>query len=146
MHKIEYRNFALHDHATALALWQRTEGMGLTNADSYENIKTYLERNPGLSFIAERNDTMVATIMSGHDGKRGYIQHLAVEANLRGSGIGSELIRLTLDALKNEGIVKSHILVFANNIEGKQYWLNRSWHEREDLVICSYINSDDLNA
>ncbi|WP_236995651.1 GNAT family N-acetyltransferase [Vreelandella populi] len=46
--------------------------------------------------------------MGGHDAHWGFIQHLAVAVSHRNMGIGSKLVTLCLDALKNEGIQKSH--------------------------------------
>jgi hypothetical protein len=43
--------FAISDFDEVLALWQRTEGVGLNESDTRENIAGYLPRNPGMSFV-----------------------------------------------------------------------------------------------
>lgn len=73
--------------------------------------------------------------MSGHDGKRGLIQHLAVEPKERKSGIGTKLLDKCLDALKMEGIIKSHIHVVKDNGLAKDYWINRGWIDRSDISV-----------
>ena len=143
---MEYRKFKLSDYESAIALWKVSDGVGLRGADSLEGIEKYLKRNPGLSFVAECDGEIIGTIMSGHDGKRGYVQHLAVSQRHQNQGIGTHLISLVLQALKSEGIVKSHIHVFAHNDQGKQFWLKRGWQYRTDLIVCSFINSNDKNA
>ena len=40
------------DYEEVVALWARTEGIGLADADTKEVMAAYLARNPGLSFVA----------------------------------------------------------------------------------------------
>ena len=134
------------DYDAIMALWRCSDGVSLRDADSREGIEKYLERNPGLSFVAERDDEIVGTIMAGHDGKRGYIQHLAVSDRTRGMGIGSRLVELCLQALKTEGIVKSHVHVLERNERGREFWRGRQWFERDEIVMYSFVNGENPNA
>jgi ribosomal protein S18 acetylase RimI-like enzyme len=136
----------LADYENIIALWQESEGVKLRDADSEEGIKRYLDRNPGLSFVCENNGYIIGTIMSGHDGKRGYVQHLAVAYNQRGKGIASELISRCLEALRLDGIIKSHIHVLSDNQLAKQYWSNREWEKRNDIEIFSFINGESAST
>lgn len=146
MAQMKYRNLDIGDYDGVMALWRNCSGVSLRDADSREGIDVYLRRNPGLSFVAEQGSEIVATIMAGHDGKRGYIQHLAVNDNLRGQGIGSQLVELCLAALKREGIVKSHVHVLHDNTLGRDFWIRRDWFQRSEIVMYSYINGDNVNA
>ena len=143
---MNYRIMQINDYDRVIALWQRCDGVSLREADSREGIGRYLERNPGLSFVAEENDALVGTIMAGHDGKRGYIQHLAVDDSLRQQGIGSRLVETCLEALKNQGIVKSHVHVLSDNQLGREFWLRRDWFQRKEIVMYSFINSNTPNS
>jgi ribosomal protein S18 acetylase RimI-like enzyme len=141
-----YRNMKLSDHEAVMALWRTCDGISLRDADSCESTEKYLERNPGLSFVAQDKTGIVGTLMAGHDGRRGYIQHLAVTPELRGKGVGDKLVELCLDALKLEGIVKSHVHVLADNSAGRAFWLNRGWIHRAEIEMYSFINSANQNA
>ena len=44
--------FTIEDYDQVYALWQRCEGVGLSSADSRQSIAAYLDRNPGMSFVA----------------------------------------------------------------------------------------------
>jgi ribosomal protein S18 acetylase RimI-like enzyme len=134
------------DYEDIISLWQNAEGVKLRDADSREGINKYLQRNPGLSFIAESNGEIVGTIMAGHDGKRGYLQHLAVAFNHRKNGIATKLLNLCISALKAEGIVKSHIHVLCENETAKIYWKNRGWLKRNDIEVFSFINGGNANT
>lgn len=143
---MQYRPMSIDDYDAAIQLWKSTEGVRLRAADSREGIGKYLARNPGMSFVAEHAGQLVATIMAGHDGKRGYIQHLSVADSHRRHGIGSRLVALCLDALKDEGILKSHLMILVENEVGKQFWSSLGWVNRTDINLYSYINASDKNT
>lgn len=137
---MRYRVMSVDDYSALIELWVRSEGVQLREADSREGIARYLARNPGLSFVAEDAGTIIATLMAGHDGKRGYIQHLAVDSAYRRQGIATQLVRLCLAALKKEGVLKSHLMVLDTNALAKQFWCSQGWVERKDVALHSYIN------
>ena len=136
----------LSDYDAVISLLQDCDGVNLRDADSIEGITKYLERNPGLSFVAIDDDFLVGTIMAGHDAKRGYIQHLAVADRMRNTGIGAKLLELCLDALKAEGIMKSHIHVLGDNSLGRRFWENMGWMQRVEIVMYSFINGGSKNT
>jgi ribosomal protein S18 acetylase RimI-like enzyme len=84
--------------------------------------------------------------MCGHDGRRGYLQHLAVDASHQRRGIGTTLVGQCLIELKRLGIEKTHLDVFSANASAHQYWTSRGWKRRDDIVRYSLTNSTDLNA
>ncbi|MFS1430561.1 GNAT family N-acetyltransferase, partial [Vibrio splendidus] len=75
---VNIREMAISDYDSVIALWCQTEGMSIRDADSKESIASYLDRNPGLSFVAESNNEIIGAVLVGTDGRRGYLQHLAV--------------------------------------------------------------------
>lgn len=94
------------DYDDVRACWMSCTGMGLnTIDDSREGIIRYLERNPNTCFVDEQEGTITGAILAGHDGRRGYIYHTAVNPAYRHQGIGTALVNAALHALANEGIV-----------------------------------------
>jgi ribosomal protein S18 acetylase RimI-like enzyme len=134
---VEIREFALTDYAGALTLWQATPGVGLSEADSVQNIALFLDRNPGSSFVALDGGEVVGTILGGHDGRRGLIHHLTVAAAQRRQGLGEKLVRLTLAALKRAGIQKCHLVMFQDNAEARAFWTRIGAEERVTLALFS---------
>lgn len=120
-----------------ILLWSHSAGVGLSDADSRENMTMYLERNPGMSFVAMSECTLVGAVLAGHDGRRGYLQHLAVAENFRKRGIGRKLVAACLDKLGEYGIAKSHIFLFRENTVGERFWQSIGWTVRDDLNVVS---------
>ncbi len=143
---IDYRNMKIADYEAVVDLWRDCEGLSIRDADSRAGVARYLVRNPGLSFVAEQGASIVGSIMAGHDGKRGYIQHLAVAEAVRRQGVASRLVTRCIDALKAEGIEKSHVHVLKDNRDGNAYWSRLGWRQRIEVVMYSFINGDNENA
>jgi ribosomal protein S18 acetylase RimI-like enzyme len=134
---ITVREFTTGDYEAAYALWKASEGIGLSEADTRENIGLYLRRNPGQSFVALENGVLVGAVLCGNDGRRGFLHHLAVAPSCRRKGAGRALIRKALDALAAQGMRKCHIFVISANEEGKRFWRRVGWEERTMLVVMS---------
>jgi N-acetylglutamate synthase len=127
----------LADYDIVFQLWQNTPGIGLSAADEKPGIQQYLEHNPGLSFVARLDGELVGAVLCGHDGRRGFLHHLAVKSSRRRHGIGGLLVGACMAALKTQSIDKCHIFVFGDNQDGMAFWVTHDWQKRDDLVILS---------
>ena len=132
---VTVRPMAIDHYHDVLDLWKRIAGVGVNDADTPEGIAAFLSRNPGLSSIALDRNQIIGTVLCGHDGRRGYLHHLAVEQTHRGQGIGSDLVNRCLTALATLGINKCNIMVYADNDTGAAFWERRGFFTRTDLAI-----------
>ena len=133
--KFGIRVMTIDDYEKVYALWMSCKNMGFNNLDdSREGIAKYLRRNPATCFVAECGDSIVGVIFSGHDGRRGFIHHLAVAENCRRQGIATELLECAVSSLAAEGINKVALLVFNRNEAGNAFWEKNGFTSREDLV------------
>lgn len=133
------RPMAITDYTAVRALWASCEGVGLNDADQPDSLRAYLERNPGMSFIAQEDDAIVGAVLCGHDGRRGYLNHLAVSPSHRHHGIARRLVDRCLEALQCAGIAKCHLFIFSSNTNGRNFWRQIGWELRSDLTVASRI-------
>lgn len=123
------------DYEKVYELWMNTPGMGLNDIDdSKEGITKYLKRNPTTSFVAVEGDKVIGVILSGNDGRRGFIHHTAVAISERHKGIASQLVEHALNALKEEGINKVALVAFSQNEIGNGFWEAQGFTTRNDLI------------
>ncbi|EKG35955.1 GNAT family N-acetyltransferase [Pseudomonas syringae] len=136
---ITIRSMTLDDYDTVIELMRSTPGISLRDADSREATARYLERNPGMSFVAEADGALCGCVMCGHDGRRGYLQHLIVLPEYRGRGIAHELVERCLECLDALGIYKCHLDVMKSNQAAGRYWHRQGWTLREDIDRYSNV-------
>jgi ribosomal protein S18 acetylase RimI-like enzyme len=134
---ILYREATIKDYDQMYQLWGNTEGMGLSDSDTKENIEKFLNKNQGLNYVCEEGEKIIGTILCGEDGRRGYLYHLAVDKEYRRSGIGKQLVEIVLKNLKKRGIIKCHLFVYYENELGKTFWEKTGWYKRDELLIYS---------
>jgi ribosomal protein S18 acetylase RimI-like enzyme len=133
------RPMIMPDYAAVRALWASCEGVGLSSADRPEALRSYLARTPGMSCVAVREAQIVGAALCGHDGRRGYLNHLAVDPTHRRQGVARRLVAHCLAALQEAGIAKCHLFVFASNREGRSFWRHIGWELRHDLAVASLV-------
>lgn len=132
---LHIRKMNINDYHSVYELWIHTTGMGLNNLDdSEEGIHKFLKRNPDSCFVAEKAGEIVGVILSGHDGRRGFIYHTVVAKAERKQGIGTYLVEQAMSALKNEGIHKVALVAFAANESGNAFWEQQGFSARNDLI------------
>jgi putative acetyltransferase len=136
------RPFRVEDNDAVIALWRCTEGVGLNESDTRRAIAAYLRRNPRLSFVAKQGGRIIGAVLCGHDGRRGYLHHLAVSKRHRCRGIGRQLVNACLAKLRKAGIQKCNLFIFANNAAGMKFWTHTGWSLRTELRLMQ-IRLDD---
>jgi len=142
---MDIRPMTLADYEAVMTLMHGVPGVAMRAADAPEAIGRYLERNPGLSLVAEEGGALVGCVFCGHDGRRGYLHHVVVAPAARGRGIGTALVARALDGLAALGIYKTHLDVFADNAPAVAFWRHTGWQRRDDIVRFSFNRSDDAN-
>lgn len=93
------------------------------------------KRNSGLSLVATSEGRVIAAVLCGHDGRRGYLHHLAVARKWRRQGIGRKLVAASLEKLRSQGIPKCNLFLFASNKAGRLFWRHLGWKVRADLRL-----------
>lgn len=126
---------SIADYADVLRLWRNAEGVGLNESDTRRAIGSYLRRNRGMSFVARAGKELVGAVLCGHDGRRGYLHHLAVAPAHRRKGLGTKLVARCLAQLKRLGIPKCNIFLYADNIDGERFWRSNGWKKRTDICL-----------
>jgi len=132
---IKTREFSINDYDAALELWQRVEGLEIAEGDDRESVANFLARNPGLSRVATDGTAIVGIALCGHDGRRGYIYHLAVDPAYQARGLGKRLMNECLDGLRRAGLKRALILVADDNPRGRKFWRRCGWEEVPGAVI-----------
>jgi N-acetylglutamate synthase len=130
--------FTMDCYVEAMALWKEPGGVVVGESDSEKAIRSYLDRNPNMSLIArDARGIVVGAVLCGHDGRRGYIYHLAVRPDSQRRGIGRRLVQECLSRLRLAGIEKCHVFILNDNTRGIDFWKSMGWTFRSDIGVVS---------
>jgi ribosomal protein S18 acetylase RimI-like enzyme len=127
----EFAAMRIDDYDAVAALWGRVPGMG--RIETREELAMFLDRNPSLSQVALYGGQVVAAVLAGHDGRRGYLYHLAVAFEHRRHGLARRLVERCLERLAALGLNRCGLQVYRTNDDGMAFWRQAGWTEREDV-------------
>lgn len=132
------RKMTILDYEAVLALWMKTGNIGLRSLDdSREGVAAFLKRNLHTNFVAVDGGRIIGAILSGHDGRRGYIYHTAVQEEHRRQGLGRRLAEAAVAALEREGITRVCLNVMVKNEQGRRFWEQLGWKKKDLLELYS---------
>lgn len=110
------RAFEAADEAAIVALWHAC-GLIRPWNDPHKDIARKLAEQPKLFLIGTVDGAVMASVMAGYDGHRGWVYYLAVDAAHRGAGHARALMREVEQRLQDRGCPKINLLVRATNTQ-----------------------------
>ncbi len=138
------REMTMDDYEKVYELWTGIQGFGIRSIDdSREGVERFLRRNPTTSVVAEQNGRIVGSIMCGHDGRTACFYHVCVEKSYRKHGVGYQMVRYAVQALRDEGISKVTLIAFKRNEIGNAFWRSLGWTEREDVNVYDLVLNEE---
>lgn len=109
------------DVEEVVALWQRC---GLTRPwnDPHADIALARRRDNSTVLVGRNDDAIVATVMVGHDGHRGWVYYVAVDPDSQERGHGRAIMAAAEDWLRAAGIAKLQLLVRRENAQANAFY------------------------
>ncbi len=133
-HQYEIREMKIEDYEKVYELWMSIQGFAIRSVDdSRDGVERFIRRNPTTSMVASMDGKIIGAILCGHDGRSACFYHVCVHENYRKHGIGQEMVKKCLEALKAEKISKVNLLAFKENEVGNNFWKGLDWKLREDI-------------
>jgi ribosomal protein S18 acetylase RimI-like enzyme len=126
------------DRGAAVAIW---EAVGLTRpwnspADDFDRAVAGPTSTVLGTFDA---DELVATVMVGHDGHRGWVYYLAVRPAKQGKGLGSRLMADAESWLRERDVVKLNLMVRHSNSDALQFYRRLGYVDGEVTVLGRWL-------
>ena len=127
------------DVAGVIALWQ---ACGLTRPwnDPAADIALARKGSNATVLIGRNNGSIVATVLVGHDGHRGWVYYLAVDPDRRHKGYGRVMMSAAEDWLRERGIEKLQLLVRPDNRSVKNFYQSLGYSEQERIIYAKWLD------
>ena len=115
------RPFEEADRSRVVELWDLC-GLIASGNDPNRDIDMKIAFQPDWMFVGEEDRKILATVMAGYEGHRGWINYLAVDPECRRNGYGREIMAYAEKALFDFGVPKINLQVRAGNDEVRAFY------------------------
>ena len=130
---MEIRTFEERDRSAVIALWQACDLTRPWN-DPDSDISFCIGKPESTILVGERDGKVIASVMTGHDGHRGWLYYLAVDPTLQKGGLGRAMVAAAEKWLQDRGVPKVMLMVRPENDKVRAFY-DALGYEEEPRVI-----------
>jgi ribosomal protein S18 acetylase RimI-like enzyme len=125
-----------------IALWQRC---GLTRPWNNPAADIALARKEtNATVLLGRNDgALVASVLVGHDGHRGWVYYVTVDPDHRFKGYGRAIMTSAEDWLRARGVEKLQLMVRGDSAKAHAFYQSLGYFEQERVVFAKWLDGRD---
>lgn len=113
---MKIRQYDEGDQAEVISLWTEC-GLVVSHNNPARDIERKLKVDPDLFLVGTNESRVVATVMGGYEGHRGWVNYLAVKPAEQGKGFGQTIMRIIEARLKDKGCPKINLQIRTGNSE-----------------------------
>jgi ribosomal protein S18 acetylase RimI-like enzyme len=135
------RPFRAADTERVIALWRACDLVRPWN-DPHKDIARKLRVNPEWFLVAEAAGDVVASVMVGYEGHRGWINYLAVEPARQRGGLGRTLMAEAERILRAAGCPKISLQVRATNAQALGFYARLGFTEDNVVSLGKRLEHD----
>jgi ribosomal protein S18 acetylase RimI-like enzyme len=127
------------DLAEVIALWQRC---GSTREWNNPNADIALARRESNStvLVGRDNGGVVASVLVGHDGHRGWVYYVTVDPDHRFKGYGRDIMSAAEDWLRARGIEKLQLMVRGDNAKVHAFYRSLGYYDQERVTFAKWLD------
>jgi ribosomal protein S18 acetylase RimI-like enzyme len=127
------------DIAEVIALWQRC---GLTRPWNHPTADIALARreNNATVLVGREGTALVASVLVGHDGHRGWVYYVAVDPDHRSQGYGRVMMTAAEDWLRARGIEKLQLMVRGDNAKVHAFYKSLGYYDQDRVVFAKWLD------
>lgn len=142
---MKFRVASAEDYEIIINLWIKAGLSYRPNGrDSYEKIIKEITRDVSYFIIAEENGKDIAVVLASHDGRKGWINRLAVDPDYQRKGMALKMIEEAEMVLKEAGIEIYTCLIEDWNIASIELFQKAGYKKHEDIIYFSKRGREDI--
>ncbi|MDD8020315.1 MAG: GNAT family N-acetyltransferase [Acidobacteriota bacterium] len=110
------RKFKISDYEEVMNLWQLGRlPLKPQGRDSRAQLEQQIKFDQVIFLVAEKEGKIIGTVLATHDGRKGWINRLAVHPDYRRQGLGRRLIKRAEEELEKKGLLLVAALIEEDN-------------------------------
>jgi len=142
MMKIEIRPFEPSDSDAVVQLWTDC-GLVVPWNDPRKDIQRKLSVQSEMFLVGCSDIHLIASVMAGYDGHRGWINYLAVHPEHRNSGIGRRMMEEAEDLLRAASCPKINLQVRSSNAAVIEFYQGVGFTTDDVVSLGKRLEPDD---
>ncbi|MDB5394524.1 MAG: GCN5-related N-acetyltransferase [Rhodospirillales bacterium] len=136
--KLIIRAFEEKDRGSLTNLWKRCSlTVPYNNPDRDIDFAKGRENSEILIGLAA--DTVVASVMAGHDGHRGWIYYVAVDPDYQGRRWGRRIVEAGEEWLRARGVPKAQLMIRETNTQVRSFYEAMGWEAIPRTVMQKWL-------
>ena len=139
---IEIRQFQPADKKAVIQLWYDCNLVVPWN-DPEKDIQRKLNDGTDYFLVAELDGLLVASVMGGYDGHRGYVNYLVVAPLFRHRGFAHMMISEIEARLKAAGCPKINLMVRETNIDIVEFYGSLGYRADQSVILGKRLIADN---
>jgi ribosomal protein S18 acetylase RimI-like enzyme len=139
---MQIRGCRREDEEAVIALWHRCELVRPWN-DPKKDVARKARVQPELFLVGVIDGRIVATVMAGYEGHRGWINYLAVAPECRGQGHGRAMMREAEQLLQKLGCPKISLQIRRGNAAAAAFYAHLGYREDDVISMGKRLEHDD---
>ncbi len=148
MSQVRIRFLGINDYDAIMDLWQRS---GLTSSrplgrDSRDAFAHQLEAGGGLQTVLglEKKGELIGVVVATHDGRKGWINRLAIDPDHRRKGYAKQMIAAAEQAIRSQGVHVIAALIERDNEASLELFRRAGYHLNDQICYLSKRDSDEV--
>ncbi len=134
-----------NDIDAVIALWVRCDLTRPWN-DPRADIALAVRSTDADVLVGHVDGAVVATVLVGFDGHRGWVYYLAVEPALRGGGRGREMMTAAETWLRARDVPKLMLMVRETNTAVAGFYESLGYEPEPRLLFAKWLNATENDA
>ncbi|MEM7626775.1 MAG: GNAT family acetyltransferase [Planctomycetota bacterium] len=139
---MEIRPFTPQDVGSIIDLWKRC-GLVVPQNDPWRDITRKMRVDPELLLVGFEGDALIATVMAGYEGHRGWINYAAVHPDHRRRGHGRRMMEAAEQALAKLNCPKINLQVRSSNKDTVAFYQALGYHTDDVISLGKRLVQDD---
>ena len=140
---MQIRPFQPADEAAVIALWEECKLTRPWN-DPRKDIARKLAVQPELFLVGTLEGEIIATVMAGYEGHRGWVNYLALAPRVRRRGHARALMQHVEALLLERGCPKLGLLVRHSNLEAIAFYRRLGYAQDDSVSLGKRLISDEV--
>ncbi|HNS05517.1 MAG TPA: GNAT family N-acetyltransferase [Candidatus Saccharicenans sp.] len=132
------RKFKISDYDQVINLWQLCQlPLKPEGRDSRSQLEQQIKLDQIIFLVAEKEGKVIGTVLASHDGRKGWINRLAVHPDARRQGLGTQLIKKAEEELEKQGLILLAALIEEENSASRDLFVRLGYEPHPEIVYFS---------